>query len=146
MPINLDHAWPNLHPGQTERGEPGDVKANTKQFVYFKFDWKLVPDSKLHGANMGPPGSGRTQMGPMLAPWTLLPWMLLQFDNWLSVASFTNIIWETGVSSYNHNFLWNAIIHPCANLNVEIRALVNNYIPLFHMVWLPIHALILMLV
>ena len=31
-----------------------------------------IPDSKVHGANMGPPGSCRPQMGPMLAPWTLL--------------------------------------------------------------------------
>ena len=30
------------------------------------------PDSKVHGANMGPPGSCRPQMGPILAPWTLL--------------------------------------------------------------------------
>ena len=30
------------------------------------------PDSKVHGANMGPSGADRTQMGPMLAPWTLL--------------------------------------------------------------------------
>ena len=29
-----------------------------------------VPDSKVHGANMGPPGSYRPVMGPMLAPWT----------------------------------------------------------------------------
>ena len=38
-----------------------------------------IPDSKVHGANMGPTwvlsdpdGSCRTQMGPKLAPWTLL--------------------------------------------------------------------------
>ena len=30
------------------------------------------PDSKIYGANMGPPGSCRPQMGPMVAPWTLL--------------------------------------------------------------------------
>ena len=29
-------------------------------------------DSKVHGANMGPSGADRTQVGPMLAPWTLL--------------------------------------------------------------------------
>ena len=33
---------------------------------------KGFPDSKVHGANMGPSGDDRTQMGPMLAPWTLL--------------------------------------------------------------------------
>ena len=26
------------------------------------------PDNKVHGANMGPPGADRTQVGPMLAP------------------------------------------------------------------------------
>ena len=35
-----------------------------------------IPDSKVHGANMGPPGSCRPQIGPMLAPWTLLSWMV----------------------------------------------------------------------
>ena len=30
------------------------------------------PDSKVHGADMGPSGADSTQMGPMLAPWTLL--------------------------------------------------------------------------
>ena len=30
------------------------------------------PDSKVRGANMGPSGADRTQVGPMLAPWTLL--------------------------------------------------------------------------
>ena len=29
-------------------------------------------DSKVHGANMGPPGSCRPQVDPMLAQWTLL--------------------------------------------------------------------------
>ena len=31
-----------------------------------------VPDSKVHGANMGPTWADRTHVGPMLAPWTLL--------------------------------------------------------------------------
>ena len=30
------------------------------------------PDSKVHGANMGSYGANRTQMGSMLAPWTLV--------------------------------------------------------------------------
>ena len=33
---------------------------------------KNNPDSKVHVANMGPPGSCRPQMGPLLAPSTLL--------------------------------------------------------------------------
>ena len=30
------------------------------------------PGSKVHGSNMGPSEADRTQVGPMLAPWTLL--------------------------------------------------------------------------
>ena len=30
------------------------------------------PDGKVHGTNTGPPGSCRPQMGPILAPWSLL--------------------------------------------------------------------------
>ena len=42
----------------------------------FTFNFIILghfPDSKVHGANIwGPSGADRTQMGPMLAPWTLL--------------------------------------------------------------------------
>ena len=31
-----------------------------------------IPDSKVHGTNMGPSGADRTQVGPIFAPWTLL--------------------------------------------------------------------------
>ena len=31
-----------------------------------------TPDSKVHGAKWGSSGADRTQVGPMLAPWTLL--------------------------------------------------------------------------
>ena len=32
----------------------------------------MYPNSKVHGANMGPSGADRIQVGPMLAPWTSL--------------------------------------------------------------------------
>ena len=35
------------------------------------------PESKVDGANMGPPGSCRPQLGPTLAPWTLLSGSLI---------------------------------------------------------------------
>ena len=35
-----------------------------------------IPDSKAHGSNLGPPGSCRPQMDPILAPWTLLSGMV----------------------------------------------------------------------
>ena len=37
-----------------------------------RFLFQTIPDSKVHGANMGPSGSCWPQMGPMLAPWSLL--------------------------------------------------------------------------
>ena len=36
------------------------------------YHWHRYQDSKVHGANMGPPGSCWPQMGPMLVPWTLV--------------------------------------------------------------------------
>ena len=38
------------------------------------FGWCMViiPDSKVHGAHMGPIRADRTQVDPMWAPWTLL--------------------------------------------------------------------------
>ena len=35
-------------------------------------DTYKFPDSTVHPANMGPSGADRTQVGPVLAPWTLL--------------------------------------------------------------------------
>ena len=35
-------------------------------------EYEAYPDSKVHGANMGPPQADRTQVGPMMAPWNLL--------------------------------------------------------------------------
>ena len=37
----------------------------------------VIPDSKVHGANMGPTAADRTQVGPMLAPWASLSDMYL---------------------------------------------------------------------
>ena len=45
-----------------------------------------LPDSKVHGANMGPPGSCRSQVSPMLAPWTLL--------SGLSWTNVDQVVWR----------------------------------------------------
>ena len=41
-------------------------------YCFHIFKIEVDPDNKVRGANMGPPGSCRPQVGPMLAPWTLL--------------------------------------------------------------------------
>ena len=47
-------------------------------FVFKYNHFNLSSDSKVHGANMGPSGADRTQVGPMLAPWTLLSGSICQ--------------------------------------------------------------------
>ena len=39
-----------------------------------------IPDSKVHGANMGPTWVLLAPNGPMLAPWTLLSGMILELE------------------------------------------------------------------
>ena len=48
------------------------IKKITRIKASFQYKALHFPDSKVYGANMGPPGADRTQVGPMLAPWTLL--------------------------------------------------------------------------
>ena len=47
----------------------------------------MIPDSKVHGANMGPSGADKTQVGPMLAPQTLLSGMYGQTSNMKRIKS-----------------------------------------------------------
>ena len=50
----------------------GKSWSRTSGAIYVSQPIKTSPDSKVHGTNMGPPGSCQPQMGPMLAPWTWL--------------------------------------------------------------------------
>ena len=43
-------------------------------------NYEVLPDSKVHGANMGPIWC-RQDPGPMLAPWTLLSGLLSNYSN-----------------------------------------------------------------
>ena len=61
------------------------------------------PNSKIHGANMGPiwvpPGAGRTQLGPMLATWTLLSgywpyWSLWWLDRWWPLSAWQDHVFN----------------------------------------------------
>ena len=52
---------------------------------------QMSPDSKVHGANMGPSGADMTQVGPRWAPWTLLSgssWRWRPFCLGLHVLTF----------------------------------------------------------
>ena len=63
------------------------------------------PDSKVHGANMGPIWGDRTQVGPMSAPWTLFSGEYYGACEYTIKVFFTAIctkpIWNyTGLSFY----------------------------------------------
>ena len=60
------------------------------------------PDSKFRGADRGPSGADRTQVGPMLAPWTLL-FRRIPFcgdKTILRMSYFHNDISYTGKTQY----------------------------------------------
>ena len=57
--------------------ERSRTNLNSKCILFFYFTMCMAtlityPDSKVYGSTWGTPGADRTQMGPMLAPWTLL--------------------------------------------------------------------------
>ena len=49
------------------KGSKSDIGLTPAAFIRSN-----TPDSKVRGANMGPSGTDRSQLGPVLAPWTLL--------------------------------------------------------------------------
>ena len=68
------------------RQDPGGPHAGPMNFA------------KVHGATWGPSGADRTQVGPMLAPWTLLSgncycrdtcWMTSFIYQWLSIRALS---------------------------------------------------------
>ena len=71
--------------------------------------WKTTQIAKSMGPTWGPPGSCRPQMGPMLAPWTLLsgkalcnavrvclPWR--HHSSWRQTRAFGLLIWWPGAT------------------------------------------------
>ena len=61
----------------------------------------LYPDSKVHGDNMGPSRADRTQVGPMLAPWTLVSgyaWTAV-LSKWLLLSGEPDYFGRNKISS-----------------------------------------------
>ena len=82
-----------------------------------KYTLTHIPDSKVHGANMGPSRADRTQMGPMLSPWTLLSRIILNIP--------TCRYDETGINAF-HFIPIVITVHPVQTWN----NLVTKYIPI----------------
>ena len=96
-----------------------------------------TPDSKVHGANMGPSGSCRPPMDPMLAPWTLLSGTVCEFRAELKIANVVPIFKSSDEQflqitdqylSYQFFFLkfWKDLcIVGSLNLSMTIRYFIN---------------------
>ena len=78
--VRLDCFSRNVcHPRQspTPRGVISSRRLDTR--MYYGITWYrpgTVPDSNVHGPTWGPSGADRSEVGPMLAPWTLLSGVL----------------------------------------------------------------------
>ena len=76
-----------------------------------KTHYQQFPDSKVYGSYMGPYGADRTQVGPMLARWTLLsglgarksPTCLLPF---VTVYLGVNLMYIQGIYACSVNIWW----------------------------------------
>ena len=60
------------------------IQASDSQAAELLENYNDFLDRRVHGANMGPPGSCRPQMGLMLVPWTLLSGYIFHATNILN--------------------------------------------------------------
>ena len=91
-----------IHFNVTERLPCCDEKLQNLERWVFRLVLRIVmaevcwleytPDSKIHGTNMGPPGSCRPQMGPMLAPRTLLSGSVTIPEVWCNVLILIKLL------------------------------------------------------
>ena len=122
--------------------------------MYTKIECIPSQIAKFMGPTWGPTGSCRPQMSPMLAPWTLLLGMWINF-------AWCNLLWTylvklskfyqtkdkqkytpyscwnpnsmmAWISNHLHCFVWDVITHSCPTFNlkkvVEVRSRMGNYI------------------
>ena len=96
--------------------------------------------ARFMGPTWGPPGADRTQVGPMLAPWTLLSGLLSIRGNYHELGSdqTTYSLWPRYVTAYIYDYVLyrNVITLPCTACNtyfrwtaIEIKAWMDNYKP-----------------
>ena len=62
-----------------------NITLNTSQFmeVLFICKYDLYPDSKVHGANMGPTWGRQYPGGPHVGPMNFAIWVILIFDHFI---------------------------------------------------------------
>ena len=68
--------------------------------LLMSISYTTLPDSKVHGANVGPTWADRTQVGPMLATWILL-------SGWLSnCLYFSLLMFLSSQNSRSFEYVW----------------------------------------
>ena len=121
-----------------------------------------TPDSKVYGAKWIPPGAHRTQVGPMLAPWTLLSKIVVA-EEWLTrihhrpnlheihslslhVSKMKTHYWSSDLhrmlSSYNH-CINITLQHPFVTIPMLYTKHQND---VFHNLSFPMHLTVCVLV
>ena len=79
-------------------------------YIGLRFNMKAIPDSKAHVDNKGPIWGRMTQVGPMLAPWTLLSGRLSTI--WIPIMNIQRT-WDRPIFlmiiSYAGTFYWNSL-------------------------------------
>ena len=95
----------------------------------------IIPDGKVYGPTWGPSGADRTQVGPMLAAWTLLYGMVMP-------AYFTKISKQPCkdknlyIYMYFITFLW-TVLRWFILVNIHI-SFSNGFLHNIHALWLPV--------
>ena len=89
----------------------GDIYSdNTVPLHYDVFKWKhfprYFPESKVHGANMGPIWGRQDPGGPHVVPWTLLSgWSFVMGIHRSPVDSLHKVQWREALS-FSFTFAW----------------------------------------
>ena len=95
-----------------------------------------LPDSKVHGANMGPIWAHRSQVGPMLAPWTLLsglPATFLTVNHIIDLFNITNV----SVHSIQYIFHMKNIFIQATSFHLLIMIYLAWSHTLLSLMWIP---------
>ena len=71
MPTAPNVKWPTIRQGTSNH------RPVSNRVIQYLSDWKPSQRARFMGPLWGPSGADRTQVGPMLAPWTLLSGMVL---------------------------------------------------------------------
>ena len=93
--------------------------------------YSIANISKIHGVNMGPPGAYRTQVGPMLAPWTLFLRIILYTKINFVMDPFLmqfHYFYSTVAYHDKHHYCYIQLIKYCDEISFSVlKSFFENY-------------------